>query len=187
MSYGLKQFTADWAAHPLQPAPTLLRAPIEYRPADETTIAPLDRPQKLTLLRLSNRHSNRILWHDLRKTYGESQFTISVLLSLRELKLCELLPGQKYHSLTMSGAQCADLIGRQLQKQHDIHVAWIGGGGGVLTTLHCICGWSCGLRRGDRMQLKAAGAMSTHLNTLARMKELKSVLTLAPRAKVENA
>ena len=175
MSYGLKEFRTDLIAHPF-PERAPLAPAIKYKPADEATVAPLDLPQKLALLQMSRRHSNQAIWFEIKKTYEAPPFTLATFRALRELKLCELLPGQRFHSLTTSGAQCADLIGRQLQRQHDIHAAWLGGHEGPLTTLHCTCGWSCGLRRGDGMQLKAARSMTTHLRTVEAMDGLKTML-----------
>jgi hypothetical protein len=178
MSYALKEFRTDWAAHQLPQSAPLVPA-IEYEPPGEAEIEPLSTQQKLALLQMSRRISHQAIWRAMKEKYEAAPFTISTFRQLRELGLAELLDGQKYHSLTTSGAQLCDLIGRQLVRDHKIHTAWIGGHVAASTTLFCTCGWSCGLRRGDNMQLKAARAMSTHLRTVEAMDGLKTAL--APR------
>ncbi len=128
---------------------------VEYQPPAEANIEPLSTQQKLALLQMSRRISHQAIWRAMKEKYEAAPFDRSAFRQLRELKLAELLDGQKYHSLTTSGARICDLIGRQLVRDHKIHTPWIGGNVGASTSLHCTCGWSCGLRRGDNMQLKA--------------------------------
>lgn len=178
MSYVLKDFTKDWAAHPL-PQPATLVPVIEYHPSGEADIEPLSTQEKLTLLQMSRRVSHQAIWRAMREKFKTPPFTLSTFIQLRKLQLTELLPGKKYHSLTASGAQLCDLIGRQLVRDHRIHSPWIGGDDGGYTSLHCTCGWSCSISRGHQTQAKAAGAFGTHLRTVEAMDELK--MALVPR------
>lgn len=156
----------------------------EYHPAGEADIEPLSTQQKLALLQMSRRVSHQAIWRAMKEKYETAPFTLSTFRQLRELKLAELLDGQKFHSLTTYGAQLCDLIGRQLVRDHKIHTPWIGGNHGASTSLYCTCGWSCGLRRGDNMQLKAINAHSQHLRSLESMDGLHTALV--PR-KAESA
>ena len=184
MSYALKEFRTDWAKHQLPQSASLVpRA--EYQPPSETDIADLSTQQKLALLQMSRRISHQAIWRAMKEKFEASPFDRSTFRQLRELGLAELLDGQKYHSLTTTGAQLCDLIGRKLVRDHKIHTPWIGGNHGATTSLYCTCGWSCGLRRGDGMQLKAARAMSTHLRTVEGLDGLRTAL--APRASHDRA
>jgi hypothetical protein len=164
-----------WTWTPL-PERTQLAPRVEYQPPAEADIEQLSTQQKLALLQMSRRISHQTIWRAVKEKYDEAPFDRSAFRQLRERGLAELLDDQKYHSLTTSGAQFCDLIGRQLVRDHKIHVPWIGGNVGASTSLHCTCGWSCGLRLGDNMQLKATRAMSTHLRTVEAMDGLRTAL-----------
>lgn len=183
MSYALKEFRKDLASHQLPQAPALAPA-IEYQLPAEADIEPLSTQQKLALLQMSKRISHQAIWRAMKEKYEAPPFTLSTFRQLRELKLAELLEGQKYHSLTTSGAQLCDLIGRQLVRDHKIHSPWIGGDDGAYTNVHCTCGWSCSISRGHQTQAKAASSFGTHLRTVEAMDGLKTALV--PR-KVDGA
>ena len=107
MSYALKEFRTDWAKHQLPQSASLVpRA--EYQPPSETDIADLSTQQKLALLQMSRRISHQAIWRAMKEKFEASPFDRSTFRQLRELGLAELLDGQKYHSLTTTGAQLCD-------------------------------------------------------------------------------
>lgn len=165
---------------PFSGAPPLPPRP-EYQLPAEIDIEPLSTQQKLALLQMSVRVSHQAIWREMKKKYEAPPFTLSTFKQLRQLRLAEILPDQHYHSLTTQGAQLCDLIGRQLVRDHNIHSPWIGGNDGALATLRCTCGWSCSMRRGTGMQVKASNAHSQHLRTVNAMDGLRTAL--APRGK----
>lgn len=145
-------------------------APVSVPDAGEPEVSELGLAEKLALLQMSSRVSVQAVYFALRERESLPPFSLSTFARLRELGLCERKPGQRFHSLTGDGAFTADLIARAMVRDREIHSAWIGGSVGATTTLHCTCGWSCGLARGTGMQLKAARAHSYHLATLAALK-----------------
>jgi hypothetical protein len=147
----------------------------------EIKLEDLSEGEQCALIQMSGRTSIRTVWMKLREQYSVPPFTLSTFVRLRDLGLAEKPEGHKFHRLTWNGAQMADLAARTIVKTRDLHAPWLGGDDGKFTSLHCVCGWSCGLIRNPRLQLSAARAFSNHLahverKAKARAEEIKTAL-----------
>lgn len=160
-----------------------------HDPITPEAVQQLSEEQKLALLQMSTRLSVNAVYaaiRDMRATANDPlpPFTGSTFAELREFGLCERKPANRFHRLTTRGSQVADLVARQLVKERNIHWSWMGGNDGATVTLHCTCGWSCGIARGRNTQMKAIAAHSQHLLTVRSMNDLGALLT-PPAAKAK--
>lgn len=146
--------------------------------ADETATQ-FTEAQMLAMMQMSGEYKHQAIWHALRRNYEVPPFTLSTFAELRDRGLAYKAEGHRFHCLAATAYDTARDVADYLQRTHDIHQSFMGTRTGPQATMHCTCGWGCGLRAGDRMAEKAQAAMSRHLTTIKGMRDLSTAL--APR------
>jgi hypothetical protein len=172
-----KVWTApDWM-RPLPPLPPLPER-AEYQPP-VLNAEDFSEAQMLAVMSMSHVTRHQAIWHALRLSHEVPPFTLSTFIDLRDRGLAFKPEGLRFHALTTKADRLADQIAVHLQRKHDVHQSYMGSRIGPSTTLHCTCGWGCGLRRGDHIAKQATFAMGRHITSVKTARELETAL--APR------
>jgi hypothetical protein len=133
-------------------------------------------PQMLAMMQMSGEYRYQAIWHALRANYEVPPFTMSTFVELRERGFAYKPENHKFHCLAATAYDTARDVADYLQRTHDIHQSFMGNRTGPQVTMHCTCGWGCGLRAGDRMAEKAQAAMSRHLATIKSVRTIWAAL-----------
>lgn len=103
--------------------------------------ADLSESERYALLFMSRQQLAREVAKHMRGDDPVPPATTRDYRALAERGLAEVLPGQRYHSLTVEGARMADQVSRWLAKERGVHFIWDHNGSGYTVSTHCACGW----------------------------------------------
>lgn len=155
--------------HPIDEAPALV--PSLERPKYDLTLI-----QKCALLRLSWQHAHQIASRWLVERGHCPRPKAPDFAALTLLGLAERKSNSRLHKLSMAGLRSVGAIGSEVIRAYAIHDSWITSGEWIYAKVHCTCGWSASVRKGNFTQLNAMRAFSQHAANMRANKDTIDVL-----------
>jgi len=141
----------------------------------------LSESERYALLFMSRQQLARAVAADMRGEDPVPPATTRDYRALAERGLAEVLPGQRWHSLTTAGAILADQLSRWTAKERGIHFIWHSSAGGYTASSFCTCGWMRSFSKNqghiDSQRIRAIG------NHMARVEEQRTKRIDKPRAR----
>ena len=143
--------------------------------------ADLSESERYALLFMSRQQLARAVAADMRGEDPVPPATTRDYRALAERGFAEVLPGQRWHSLTTAGAILADQLSRWLAKDRGIHFIWHSSAGGYTASSFCTCGWMRSFSKNqghiESQRIRAIG------NHMARVEEQRTKRIDKPRAR----
>lgn len=133
---------------------------------------------QVALLSISSRPRARALW--LSKIKGLPGFPKPMLSDYQQLAGLALATRPttgRWHCATAEGENRAETIALSIAHERGLHASWVNDSGYAWWTMHCVCGWSCGLRKGQDSSALAFSRHLSHVRVTAGMADLAKALT----------